>query len=57
LKPLKFLGLVYDGDYDLLQASTRKGADLKLEGPVVEVLTKKLGLEYFDLKTLVNSKY
>jgi len=28
VKPLKFLGLVYDGEYDLLKASTRKGATL-----------------------------
>jgi len=28
LKPLKFLGLTYDGDLDRLAASTREGADL-----------------------------
>jgi len=51
------LGLVYHGDVELLQASTRNGATLKLEGPVVEVLRKKLGLTKFDLKALVKSRY
>jgi hypothetical protein len=31
LKPLKFLGLVYDGQLDKLQASTRKGATLTFD--------------------------
>jgi hypothetical protein len=31
LKPLKFLGLIYDGESDKLQAQTRKGASLEFD--------------------------
>jgi len=45
---LKFLGLTYHGEQNLLQASTRNGASLKFEGEVVELLKKKLNMVTID---------
>jgi hypothetical protein len=57
IKPLKFLGLRYIGDKNLLEACTRNGATLRFEGPIVEVIKKKLNLETLDWDKIVNSKY
>lgn len=55
LKPLKLLGLVYDGEEGTLRASTRKGSkllydkgdlvDIDLIRPKLESARKKLGME------------
>jgi hypothetical protein len=57
IKPLKFLGLTYNGQENLLFASTRNGASLKFEGPVVEVIKKKLRIQGLDWDKITSSKY
>jgi hypothetical protein len=42
---LKFLGLVYNGTENTLKASTRDGASLRFEGPVLDLILKKLNLK------------
>lgn len=53
-KPLKFLGITYDGRDNSLRASTREGATLEVKGSVKEML---LALEEWDrLNGLTDSK-
>jgi hypothetical protein len=57
IKPLKFLGLVYNGLENAIAASTRNGASLRFEGPVLDLILKKLNLKELDWQKITSSKY
>ncbi len=50
-KPLKFLGLEYDGETRVLRASTRKGSHLVLNQTIIELLNAE-----FDLNLILGKK-
>jgi len=50
-KPLKFLGIEYDGLNRVLKASTRKGSDLVLNQTIIELLNAEFDINYAISKT------
>lgn len=57
IKPLKFLGLIYDGRNQSLTANTRKGSTLEATGKPIEIIMKKLSMKHMDWEKIANSKY